>query len=48
MEGKLNKAAELLRLLPRVTLSNIRDNPGSRRKVIILCRKQPIGLKCRV
>lgn len=32
MEGKLNKAAELLRLLPRVTLSNIRDNPGSRRK----------------
>ncbi|XP_049815117.1 39S ribosomal protein L15, mitochondrial [Schistocerca nitens] len=29
---KLSKAAELLRSLPRVTLANIRNNPGSRKK----------------
>lgn len=34
MAGKKGKelALSMLRVLPRVTLSNIRDNPGSRKK----------------
>jgi len=31
MPGQSEKALNLLRFLPRVSLANIRDNPGSKR-----------------